>query len=83
MHDSDGGIHVNGCKEAGAIMTAFDATVLKALDRFHLVMDAIGRLPQSRHKGIYLKRQLVDKQDICKYGEDLPEIRNWKWSNLK
>jgi xylulose-5-phosphate/fructose-6-phosphate phosphoketolase len=54
------------------------------LDRFHLVMDTIDRLPQTGGKGNYLKQQLKDKliehkQYIDKYGQDLPEIRNWKW----
>ena len=48
-------------------------------------MDTIDRVPQTDEKGIYLKQQLKDKliahkQYIDKYGEDLPEIRNWKWS---
>ena len=81
-HDN---IHVRGYKEEGTITTAFDMTVLNDLDRFHLVMDTIDRLPQTGDKGIYLKQQLKDKliehkQYINKYGEDLPEIRNWKWS---
>ncbi len=59
-------------------------TVLNDLDRFHLVMDTIDRLPQTGDQGIYLKQQFKDKliehkQYIDKYGEDLPEIRNWKW----
>jgi hypothetical protein len=59
-------------------------TVLNDLDRFHLVMDAIIRLPQTGGKGINLKQQLKDKlieykRYIDKHGEDLPEIRNWKW----
>jgi len=54
------------------------------LDRFHLAMDAIDRLPQTGEKGLYLKRQLQDKLlehrlYIAKYGEDLLEIRSWKW----
>jgi len=84
-HDN---IHVRGYKEEGTITTPFDMTVLNDLDRFHLVMDTIDRLPQTGDKGIYLKQQLRDKliehkQYIAKYGEDLPEIRNWKWSNPK
>ena len=80
-HDN---IHVRGYKEEGTITTPFDMTVLNDLDRFHLVMDVIDRLPQTGERGIYLKRQLKDKliehkQYINKHGEDLPEIRNWKW----
>jgi xylulose-5-phosphate/fructose-6-phosphate phosphoketolase len=76
--------HVRGYKEEGTITTSFDMTVLNDLDRFHLVMDTIDRLPQAGDKGIYLKQKLKDKlvehkQYIDKNGEDLPEIRNWKW----
>jgi xylulose-5-phosphate/fructose-6-phosphate phosphoketolase len=58
------------------------------LDRFHLVMDTIDRLPQTEAKGVYLKQQLQDKliehkQYIHKHGEDMPEIRNWKWMGPK
>ena len=81
-HDN---IHVRGYKEEGTITTPFDMTVLNDLDRFHLVMDAIDRLPQTGDKGIYLKRQLKDKlvehrEYINKYGQDMPEVRDWKWS---
>ena len=80
-HDN---IHVRGYKEEGTITTAFDMTVLNDLDRFHLVMDTIDRLPQTGDKGITLQRQLKDKliehkQYIDKYGQDLPEIRHWEW----
>ena len=80
-HDN---IHVRGYKEEGTITTPFDMTVLNDLDRFHLVMDTIDRVPQSGEKGIYLKQQLMDKliehkQYINKHGQDMPEIRNWKW----
>jgi xylulose-5-phosphate/fructose-6-phosphate phosphoketolase len=83
-----GNIHVRGYKEEGTITTPFDMTVLNDLDRFHLVMDTIDRLPQTGDKGIYLKQQLKDKliehkQYIDKHGQDMPEIRNWKWSNPK
>jgi xylulose-5-phosphate/fructose-6-phosphate phosphoketolase len=49
-------------------------------------MDAIDRLPQTGDKGVYLKQQLKDKlvehkQYIKKYGQDMPEIRNWKWNS--
>ena len=59
-------------------------TVLNDLDRFHLVMDTIDRVPQTGERGIYLKKQLRDKliehkRYIDLHGEDLPEIRNWMW----
>ena len=78
-------IHVRGYKEEGTITTPFDMTVLNELDRFHLVMAAIDRLPQPGERGHALKRKLRDKliehrHYIDQYGQDLPEIRNWKWS---
>jgi xylulose-5-phosphate/fructose-6-phosphate phosphoketolase len=77
-------LHVRGYKEEGTITTAFDMTVLNELDRFHLVIDVIERLPQVGSRGAYLKQQLEDKliehkQYIDEYGEDMPEIRNWAW----
>jgi len=79
-------LHVRGYKEEGTITTAFDMTVLNDADRFHLVMDAINRLPQTGSRGDYLKQQLSDKliehrHYIERYGEDMPEIRDWKWAN--
>jgi xylulose-5-phosphate/fructose-6-phosphate phosphoketolase len=78
-------IHVRGYKEEGTITTPFDMTVLNEMDRFHLVMDAIDRLPQTGDPGTYLKQDLQDKliahrQYICKNGQDMPEIREWRWS---
>ncbi|MDE2126851.1 MAG: phosphoketolase family protein [Armatimonadetes bacterium] len=79
-------IHVHGYKEEGTITTAFDMTVLNELDRFHLVMDVIRRVPEIGDGGVYLKQQLEDKlvehrQYICRHGEDMPEIRHWKWGD--
>jgi len=79
-------IHVRGYIEEGTITTSFDMTVLNELDRFHLVMDAIDRLPQTGSKGTYLKQMLQDKliqhkEYIHLNGEDIPEIRDWKWKN--
>ena len=80
-------MHVRGYKEEGTITTPFDMTVLNDMDRFHLVMDAIDRLPQTGDRGVYLKQQLEDKlvehrQYICKNGQDMPEIRDWKWDQV-
>jgi len=83
-HDN---IHVRGYKEEGTITTPFDMTVLNDLDRFHLVMDTLDRLPQTGLLGARLKQLLQDKliehkQYINQNGQDLPEIRNWKWQPL-
>lgn len=82
-HDN---IHVRGYKEEGTITTPFDMTVLNDLDRFHLVMETIDRLPQTGGKGQALKEQLKaklieHKTYIEKNGQDMPEIRNWKWES--
>ncbi len=80
-HDN---IHVRGYKEEGTITTPFDMTVLNDLDRFHLVMDTIDRLPQTGVGGEALQRRLAAKlvehsRYIREHGQDMPEIRNWRW----
>jgi xylulose-5-phosphate/fructose-6-phosphate phosphoketolase len=82
-HDN---FHVRGYKEEGTITTPFDMTVLNEIDRFHLVMDAIDRLPRTGTKGVYLKQQLANKliehkNYIDEFGQDMPEIRDWKWGS--
>ena len=77
-------LHVRGYKEEGTITTAFDMRVQNDLDRFHLVMDVVDRVPGLGSKGAYLKQVMNDKlvehkHYIDKHGEDLPEIRNWLW----
>ncbi len=79
-------IHVRGYKEEGTITTPFDMTVLNDLDRFHLVMDVIDRLPQTGDKGQALKQRLQEKLKehwyyIRLHGQDMPEIRNWTWTS--
>ncbi len=79
-------IHVRGYKEEGTITTAFDMTVLNEIDRFHLVIDALERLPQTGAKGIELKQLLHEKliahkKYINKNGLDMPEIRDWRWTS--
>jgi xylulose-5-phosphate/fructose-6-phosphate phosphoketolase len=77
--------HVHGYKEEGTITTPFDMTVLNELDRYHLAINAVCHLPQSGDLGIALIQLLREKlaehrRYICKHGEDMPEIRNWRWT---
>ena len=78
-------LHVRGYKEEGTITTPFDMTVLNELDRFHLAIDVIDRLPQLGDIGARLKRRLMVKLAehtayIRNCGEDMPEVRNWRWN---
>ncbi len=80
-------LHVRGYKEEGTITTAFDIRVQNDLDRFHLVMDVVDRVPNLGSKGAYLKQQMRDKLIehklyIARHGQDLPEIRHWKWGTV-
>jgi xylulose-5-phosphate/fructose-6-phosphate phosphoketolase len=76
--------HVHGYREEGTTTTPFDMTVLNELDRFHLAAAAVDRIPRLRtvsaHFKQFLRNKLVEhKQYICEHGEDLPDIRDWKW----
>jgi len=83
-HTNHENIHVRGYKEEGTTTTPFDMVVINDLDRFHLVMDVIDRVPTLDDKAAYVKQKLQDKliehqHYIEKHGEDMPEIRNWSW----
>jgi len=77
-------LHVRGYKEEGTTTTPFDMVVMNDLDRFHLVMDVIDRVPELGPGAAYVKQALFQKlvehkRYIAEHGEDLPEIRAWKW----
>jgi len=80
-HDN---FHVRGYKEEGTTTTPFDMTVLNDLDRFHLAGDVVDRVPRLQRLGAhfkqFLRNKLIEhKQYIREHGDDMPEIRDWKW----
>ncbi len=80
-HDN---FHVRGYKEEGTTTTPFDMTVLNDLDRFHLAGDVADRVPRLQRVGAhfkqFLRNKLIEhKQYIREHGDDMPEIRDWKW----
>jgi xylulose-5-phosphate/fructose-6-phosphate phosphoketolase len=77
-------LHVRGYKEEGTTSTPFDMVVMNDLDRFHLVGDVVDRLPQLGSRAAYaqqaMREKLLDhKHYVRTYGDDLPEVRDWKW----
>ena len=77
-------LHVRGYKEEGTTTTPFDMVVLNDLDRFHLVLAVIARVPALGTRAAYVQQELQGKllehkAYIDQHGEDMPEIRNWKW----
>jgi xylulose-5-phosphate/fructose-6-phosphate phosphoketolase len=77
-------IHVRGFIEEGTTTTPFDMTVLNELDRFHLAIEAIERVPGLKEKAAGVIDMLKGKLDehtryVREHGEDMPEIQNWKW----
>jgi xylulose-5-phosphate/fructose-6-phosphate phosphoketolase len=77
-------LHVRGYKEEGATTTPFDMVVLNDLDRFHLVADVIDRVPTLGYMAAYAKQAIRNKliehkEYITKYGDDMPEVRDWVW----
>ena len=82
-HDN---LHVRGYKEEGTTTTPFDMCVINDLDRFHLVSDVIDRVPKLGERAAYAKQEIRDKlidhrEYICRYGDDMPEIKNWTWGD--
>jgi xylulose-5-phosphate/fructose-6-phosphate phosphoketolase len=79
-----GNLHVRGYKEEGTTTTPFDMLVLNEMDRYHLVMDVLNRVPGLEAQNTYLKQSMRDRlidhrRYITRYGEDMPEIRDWTW----
>ena len=77
-------LHVRGYKEEGTTTTPFDMCVLNDIDRFHLAIDVIDRLPKLATTGAHVRQMLHDKlaahkQYIHRHGDDMPEIKEWKW----
>jgi xylulose-5-phosphate/fructose-6-phosphate phosphoketolase len=80
-----GNLHVRGYREEGTTTTPFDMTVLNGLDRFHLARDVIDRVPRLRNatanqKQILRNKLIKHKLYIARHGDDMPEVRNWRWS---
>jgi xylulose-5-phosphate/fructose-6-phosphate phosphoketolase len=78
-------LHVRGYKEEGTTTTPFDMVMLNDLDRFHLVMDVIDRVPGLASGAGHIRQLMTDKRIACRAytrqaGEDAPEIRDWKWT---
>jgi xylulose-5-phosphate/fructose-6-phosphate phosphoketolase len=78
--------HVRGYKEEGTTTTPFDMVMLNDLDRFHLVMDVIDRVPGLAASAGHVRQLMADKRITCRaytreFGEDAPEIRDWKWQS--
>ena len=83
--NNHGNLHVRGYKEEGTTTTPFDMAVLNEIDRFHLAGDVIDRIPGLGAKAAYVKQfirdRLIDHKNYIRiHGDDMPEIKNWKWS---
>jgi xylulose-5-phosphate/fructose-6-phosphate phosphoketolase len=77
-------LHVRGYKEEGTTTTPFDMLVLNDMDRFHLVMDVIDRVPKLGSRAAALRQEMVDMRILHQTwtrqtGDDLPEVRDWVW----
>jgi xylulose-5-phosphate/fructose-6-phosphate phosphoketolase len=79
-----GNIHVRGYKEEGTTTTPFDMVMLNDLDRFHLVMDVIDRVPSLGSKAAHVRQMMADerlrhRQYTREHGQDAPDVRDWTW----
>jgi len=86
--DGANNVHVRGYKEEGTTTTPFDMVMLNDLDRFHLAIDVIDRVPFLRSTCATLRQQLVDnrlaaRQYTREHGDDVPEVRNWVWPGAR
>jgi xylulose-5-phosphate/fructose-6-phosphate phosphoketolase len=77
-------IHVRGYKEEGTTSTPFDMVMMNDMDRFHLVMDVIDRVPGLARRAATVRQEIADLRTASRlytreYGEDSPEIQNWAW----
>jgi xylulose-5-phosphate/fructose-6-phosphate phosphoketolase len=82
-HNHDN-IHVRGYKEEGTTTTPFDMAVMNEIDRYHLVIDVIDRVPGMVSTGGYLRQEMTDRLvrewDYAReHGEDSPNVRDWVW----
>jgi xylulose-5-phosphate/fructose-6-phosphate phosphoketolase len=80
-----GNIHVRGYKEEGTVTTPFDMAMLNDIDRFHLVMDAIDRVPGLTSRAGHVRQLMVDRRSEARaytrqHGDDTPEIQDWAWT---
>jgi xylulose-5-phosphate/fructose-6-phosphate phosphoketolase len=86
-HRANRDLTVRGYMEEGTITTPFDIRVQNHIDRFHLVIDVVDRLPQTGSRGAHLKQTMRDRlaahwQYITRHGQDLPEVRDWAWPQV-
>ena len=80
-HDN---LHVRGYKEEGTTTTPFDMVMMNDMDRFHLVMDVIDRVPELGERAAHLRQEMIDQRARARawtreHGEDMPEVRDWVW----
>ncbi len=78
------GLHVRGYIEEGTTTTPFDMVVMNNLDRYHLVMDVIDRVPGLSERAASVRQLMIDHRTehhryIREHGDDIPEVKDWRW----